>query len=79
MESRNIFDLLGKIDWEGGMYETISGYGMSDIDDYDVPDYLKEQWEGVASLAYDLREELEDLFDNLNIYSHKYGNKEEDE
>lgn len=46
-ESRNIYDLLSKIDWEGGIYEVLD-YGERDIDDYDVSDELKEAWADMA-------------------------------
>lgn len=46
-ESRNIYDLLSKIDWEGGIAEVLD-YGERDIDDYEVSDELKEAWADMA-------------------------------
>lgn len=44
----DIYDLESKIDWEGG-YSSAIEYGI-DIDDYDVPEDLKEKWEEMVSL-----------------------------
>ena len=46
-ESRNVYDLLSKIDWEGGITGILE-YGERDIEDYDVPDDLKEAWADMA-------------------------------
>lgn len=42
-QKQNIWDLEGKIDWEGG-YEAALEYGIS-IDEYEVPESLKEAWD----------------------------------
>lgn len=78
-ESQNVFDLLGKIEWEGGMMELITGYGMSDIDEYNVPEHLKEMWEEVATAAGSVAEDMDELYHAINTYATKYGNKELDE
>jgi hypothetical protein len=42
MSKYNIFDLEGKIDWEGG-YSSALEYGI-DIEEYDVSEELKAAW-----------------------------------
>jgi hypothetical protein len=47
MATKNINDLFERIDWD----ESISGAvlnGLTDINDYDVPDDLKDIWEEMA-------------------------------
>jgi Na+/phosphate symporter len=61
-ELETIWDLEGKIDWEGGYDEAIS-YGIK-IDDYDVSEELKEAWDNMVSLYGDY-EEAVDLVDEL--------------
>ena len=46
-ESSNIYDLLGKIDWEGGIVGVLE-YGERDIEEYAVSDELKEAWADMA-------------------------------
>jgi hypothetical protein len=48
MKSSNINDLLEKIDWEEGISSAVMN-GLTDIDDYDVPDDLKDIWEEMAA------------------------------
>jgi len=75
-ESRNVYDLLGKIEWEGGMFELINGYGMTSIEDYDVPDELKDEWEEVSEIMGSIGSDLDTLYHKISIYATKYGNKE---
>ena len=42
-ESYNIYDLLSKIDWEGSINDVLES-NLKDIDEYDVPEELKEAW-----------------------------------
>jgi len=42
-ESLDIYNLLSKIDWEGGIPEVLE-YGIRNIWSYDVPEELKEAW-----------------------------------
>lgn len=56
----NVYDLEGKIDWEGGMPSALE-YGI-DIEDYDVSDELKAAWYEMA----DLFSEFEDH--EANVY-----------
>lgn len=67
-ESLNIYDLLSKIDWEGGI-TGILDYGERNIEEYDVPDVLKDAWdemegfysdfEGAMGTVQELLEETE--------------------
>lgn len=75
-ESRNIFDLLGKIDWEGGI-TGILDYGERKIDDYEVPDDLKEAWEDMADRYSDFEDEMEKVMDLLNTYVLQYNEEKE--
>jgi predicted component of type VI protein secretion system len=70
----NIFDLLGKIEWEGGLTSVLD-YGLRDIEDYDVPDALKEAWENMVS-AY---EEFEGYMEDVDAELHKAQNTAEEE
>lgn len=60
MSKWNIYDLEGKIDWEGGMTAAIE-YGI-DIEEYDVSEELKAAWYEMV----DLFSEFEDLEANVN-------------
>ena len=60
MSKYNIYDLEGKIDWEGGMTSAIE-YGI-DIEEYDVSEELKAAWYEMV----DLFSEFEDLEANVN-------------
>ena len=75
-ESRNIFDLLGKIDWEGGI-TGILDYGERKIDGYEVPDDLKEAWEEMADRYSDFESEMENVMDLLNTYVLQYNEEKE--
>lgn len=75
-ESRNIYDLLGKIEWEGGIYEVLD-YGMHVIDDYDVPDSLKEKWEEMDDSLWEFRELMSDVQDELDAAERNYSEKKE--
>lgn len=75
-ESRNIFDLLGKIDWEGGI-TGILDYGERKIDGYEVPDDLKEAWEEMADRYSDFESEMENVMDLLNMYVLQYNEEKE--
>lgn len=75
-ESRNIFDLLAKIEWEGGI-TGILDYGERDIEDYDIPDELKEAWAEMAERYADFESEMEIVSDLLNHYEHKYNTEKE--
>ena len=53
-EYKNKNDLLQELDWaEGGLYELISNQGIRGIENYDVPDEVKEMWEEASSLIED--------------------------
>jgi len=75
-ESRNIYDLLGKIDWEGGI-TGILDYGERSIDDYDVPDELKEAWETMADRYGDFETEMDTVMDVLDKCAVKYNEEKE--
>ena len=68
-EQHNIHDLLGSIDWEGGLYEIMTAYGMTDVESYDIPDYIKEKWTEVADCAADLDLEMEELYTMMYKFS----------
>lgn len=73
-ESKNRYDLLSHIDWEGGMWNFIVNYGMPDVDSYEVSDEIKEKWEEAASLAYEVDELFSEIFTLLNT-----GEEEDDD
>jgi hypothetical protein len=75
-ESRNIFDLLGKIDWEGGI-TGILDYGERNIDDYDVPDALKEAWSDMADRYGDFETEMDNVMDVLDRCAVQYNEQKE--
>lgn len=76
-ESYNIFDLVAKIDWEGGI-QAVLEYGLREIDDYDVPETLKEAWaemaehftefEVLASIVSGMLHQAETTYDEEKIY-----------
>lgn len=72
-ESRNIYDLLSKIDWEGGITGVLD-YGMRDIDNYDVPDSLKDAWADMVAVYAEFEGCMEDVYAEL----HKAENREEE-
>jgi hypothetical protein len=73
-ESRNIYDILSKIEWEGGI-DAVLDYGMRNIDEYDVPGELKEQWAEMCD-AYAEFETLRDEMDRaLSRFEIEYGEK----
>lgn len=75
-ESHNIYDLLGKIEWEGGLYEVLV-YGLHVIDDYDVPDSLKEKWEEMDDAFFELLGLMDDVQDELSNAEIHYSNTKE--
>lgn len=55
-EYKNKTDLLQELDWaEGGLYELIANQGIRGIEEYDIPDHIKEMWEEAASLIEDFQ------------------------
>lgn len=75
-ESRNIFDLLAKIEWEGGVYAVLE-YGLHNIDDYDVPDELKEAWDDMVSLFGEFEGLVEDVYALLSRFENQYNESKE--
>lgn len=75
-ESRNIFDLLGKIEWEGGITGALD-YGERDIEEYDVPDDLKDAWADMAECYSDFETEMENVSSLLNYYETMYNENKE--
>jgi hypothetical protein len=71
-ESRNIFDLLGKIEWEGGITGVLD-YGMRDIDDYDVPDSLKDLWADMVAVWAEFEGCMEDVEAELHRVENRYS------
>lgn len=71
-ESYNIYDLLGKIEWEGGITGVLD-YGMRDIEDYDVPEELKEVWADMAELYEDFESSASTVSDLLDEFEIKYN------
>jgi hypothetical protein len=71
-ESRNIFDLLGKIEWEGGLGAAME-YGLHDVEDYDVPDEVKELWEEAATMYCEWEALADELQDALNRAENRYN------
>lgn len=60
-EYKNKHDLLGSIEWEGGLWALIAEYGMQEVENYDVPDSVKDLWAEAADMA----SELEELFSQI--------------
>jgi hypothetical protein len=75
-ESRNIFDLLGKIDWEGGIASVLE-YGLQDIEEYDVPEVLKDAWADMADVYAEFELAQEAVADLLHKAEYRY-NEEKD-
>lgn len=73
-ESDNIYDLLSKIDWEGGITSVLD-WGMRNIDDYDVPETLKEAWADMVSVY----EEFEGVMEDVYAEMHKAQNRAEED
>ena len=73
-ESNNIYDLLSKIDWEGGITGVLD-YGMRDIDNYDVPDSLKDVWADMVAVYAEFEGCMEDVYAEL----HRAENRAEEE
>lgn len=73
-ESNNIYDLLSKIDWEGGIAAVLE-WGMRDIEEYDVPDSLKEAWEEMVAAFNEFEGCMEDVYAEM----HKAENQSEEE
>lgn len=72
-ESRNIYDLLSKIDWEGGVPEVLD-YGVRSIDEYDVPDELKDAWDEMADFYADFESCLENVWNLINQAEQDFNN-----
>jgi hypothetical protein len=48
-------EVAGKVDWEGGVSETITGYGLSsDILPKDAPSEIVEAWKRVEESSKDI-------------------------
>ena len=73
-ESNNIYDILAKIDWEGGIPAVLE-WGMRDLEEYDVPDSLKDAWADMA----DVYAEFEGLMKDVYAEMHKAENRAEEE
>lgn len=73
-ESNNIYDILAKIDWEGGIPAVLE-WGMRDIEEYDVPDSLKDAWADMAQVY----EEFEALMEDVYAEMHQAQNRAEEE
>lgn len=73
-ESNNIYDILAKIDWEGGIPAVLE-WGMRDIEEYDVPDSLKDAWVDMA-YAY---AEFEGMMEDVCAEMHQAQNHAEEE
>lgn len=68
----NINDLVEKIEWEGGIAGALD-YGFTDIDDYDVPDELKDSWADMAVAWEDFTAQRYTVSTLLNDYTSKYN------
>lgn len=75
-ESLNIYDLLGHIDNEGGLH-AILDWGLENIDNYDVPDELKEAWDELASVFGDFDSECMNVYRLLSKYEREYDENKE--
>jgi hypothetical protein len=75
-ESYNIFDLLSKIDWEGGVASVLE-YGLREIEDYDVPEALKEAWAEMADAFAEFELLEETVADMLHKAETKYNEEKE--
>ena len=61
MSESNINDLLEKIDWEEGISGAVEN-GLTDIEDYDVPEDLKDAWEEMAASIHTVSRLLDYYF-----------------
>jgi len=61
----NVHDLEGKIDWEGGFFSALE-YGI-DIDEYDVPESLKEEWDELAMLFGDCLQAISRVEEEIQL------------
>jgi hypothetical protein len=75
-ESSNIFDLLSKIDWEGGIAAVLE-YGLREIEDYEVPEALKEAWAEMADCFAEFELLEETVADMLHKAETKYNEEKE--
>lgn len=75
-ESRNIYDLLGKIDWEGGIASVLE-YGLREIEDYDVPEALKDAWAEMADAYAEFELMEETVADLLHKAEARYEDEKE--
>lgn len=73
-ESRNIYDLLSKIDWEGGITEVLD-YGIRDIEEYDVSDDLKEAWEDMEDFYTDFENALAKVYDLMRAEEREFDER----
>ena len=69
--SHNIYDLLSVIDDADGLYELVRD-GMENIDGYDVPDDLKEEWDNISYAVLDVKVTMERFTHLLNTYARYY-------
>jgi hypothetical protein len=67
MSEMNIHDFLGKIDWEGGVYEALQ-YGLK-TNEYDLPQHLVDAWNEIRD-AFD---DIEDLVADWNEEADKFA------
>jgi hypothetical protein len=75
MEDPDIFDLLGKIDWEGGM-DGVLDYGMRSIEEYAIPKNFKVQWAEMVEVFEEYAELRDDIFAALESYSEELPEEE---
>lgn len=73
-ESNDVYDILAKIDWEGGIPAVLE-WGMRDIEEYDVPDSLKDAWADMAQVYEEFEGAMEDVYAEL----HQAQNRSEEE
>lgn len=67
MATKNIIDLFEKIDWAEGMSSAVVNEDMYLIEEYDVPDDLKDAWQEMAAcvrVVHDLLDEYYTEYDN---------------
>jgi hypothetical protein len=75
-ESLNIYDLLSHIENEGGLHALLA-WGLDEIDNYDVPDDLKEAWDDLNMVFTDFDKECERVYRLLNKYERIYDENKE--
>jgi len=71
MDSANINDLLEQIDWAEGLSSAVINEGMYFIEEYDVPDDLKDAWQemaGCVKVVHDLMDQYYREYDNNKEY-----------